>query len=91
MKKLNQNDQSELEKICVNIQKQEEEIKKLNDANDEIASKLTHLPFHHEWKIMCGEAEGAKKAKIKIQEELVKRKEKLSEAQGQSTKTPIRS
>ena len=78
MRKFNLNEQSELEKLTASIQKQEEDIKKLTKSNDEMASKLTHLPFHHEWKIMCGEADGAKKAKIKIQEELVRRKEKLN-------------
>ena len=53
-----------------------------------MASKLTHLPFHHEWKIMCGEADGAKKAKVKIQEELVRRKEKLSKVLEESGKKP---
>ena len=40
---------------------------------------------------MCGEAEGAKRARIKIEEELKKRKEKLSESINGSSKTPIRS
>jgi len=60
--------------LILSIQKQEEEIKNITNMNNEMASKLTHLPFHHEWKIMCGEADGAKKAKIKIQDELDRRR-----------------
>ena len=40
---------------------------------------------------MCKEAEGAKKARIKIEEEIVKRKQKLEEALQSSRKTPIKS
>ena len=43
-------------------------MKKMKLSNDELAKKLTNLPFHNEWQIMCTEAEGAKKARIKIEE-----------------------
>lgn len=40
---------------------------------------------------MCVEAEGAKKARVKIEDEIVKRKEKLNEVLQSSRKTPVKS
>ena len=63
----------------------------MRDANEDLAKKVTSLPFHKEWQIMCVEAEGAKKARVKIEDEIVKRKEKLNEVLQSSRKTPVKS
>lgn len=69
----------ELEKLEKNIRSLEIEIAKTNNKNEEIEAKLQNYPFFNEWKMMCTEAEGARKMDGALRKELKKRKDRLKE------------
>jgi signal transduction protein with GAF and PtsI domain len=69
----------ELEKLEKSIRSLEIEIAKANNKNEEIEAKLQSYPFFNEWKMMCTEAEGARKMDGALRKELKKRKDRLKE------------
>ena len=59
------------------MERVQKESDKLKEQQAEMAKKLKKLPFYQEWNLMCKEAEGAKKTKVRLEEEIEKRKEKV--------------